>query len=357
MDLIKVSVKSPLILIKKIEVTVMNDITICIDNDPLIKTYSHLADEYSVIRKDHPCLKNWICSQLTQIKYHYDDINGHSIDFFTHHCMDLPLLSSEKIYRHEIKNEEEFNSIVIEHLKLGYCTELYCNEYYIPERRAYQEMYFPHINMVYGYSFENQIYNLIGYGSNGKYDQSTIEKSQLYYAYSTIETDIPVFFLKQNETVSYDIEWWKISYDLNNYINSGQDELSYHKDNYLFGLDVMRKIIEILNQIVNNQYYEDLRIFYLINEHKKVMFMKYNYWTNEGVKFKYSNISELLKQNYNETSICLNLFLKYIITKDQNIIDKIIKKLDLVIRTEEVVFPILLDGINEHKRSLIGLIS
>jgi len=76
---------------------------------------------------------------------------------------------------------------------------------------------------------------------------------------------------------------------------------------------------------------------------------------DNGIAFEYKNIADKLKENTNIAKECLGLLEKYNAQRNSENIDLIQERLRKIICVEDVVIPIIIDGIEEQKRKLMKL--
>lgn len=101
----------------------------------------------------------------------------------------------------------------------------------------------------------------------------------------------------------------------------------------VYGFDVYERLLEYTTSL-SDQSYVDSRSYYAIYKHKELMKMRIEYLLENN----YIRISCLYDECLlleKEASIILNLVIKYSLTKQQNILPIIIKKLKTMIDLEK----------------------
>jgi hypothetical protein len=98
----------------------------------------------------------------------------------------------------------------------------------------------------------------------------------------------------------------------------------------------------------------DLRFLSVIYEHKLIMEYKFSLLRENGTITQY-NIAEKLKENTVMAKESLDLLARYNLQKNHKDIDLLNEKLEKVICIEDVVIPIIIEAIDEHKKNIIGL--
>lgn len=160
-----------------------------------------------------------------------------------------------------------------------YYPDLCLDEFYVPERKAYNQYSYNHYNLFYGYDDEEENYYLMGYGIQGKpvvskvpYSSITIEniKSEKIIRYKCCHNDVKEF--------SFDINIVKQAiYEFLHSVNSGL------KFSNIIATEDMFFGLSSLEALVNDErgrflLLKDKRIVYSIFEHSKLMLEHIEYF-------------------------------------------------------------------------------
>jgi len=319
-----------------------------IDNEPLIKTYPYYLFIFSVIGKEHPSYDNWVLSEMTLLRYQ----NGFGLDRAEPYK--LKLLDTIEIDDDTINSENLFHNCIIEHLQKGYTAVIELEEFYIPGREAYNDYKRSHNNMIFGYDYEKNIYLMTGY-DDGFVKVIEVSTQNLYKAFTEKTRYVPTYFIKKNLN-HYPIDWWGLSRDLKSYyegINIG--DLYWEPGISDIGINAMEKFILLIEGIKNSGHRIDLKITSTLYEHKLLLLYKYKVLLQNGVTFKQKDIEEKLEENAQDARICFNLLMKYRITAKTSDLCKIQENVRKIIEVEKYIIPILIDGVDKHKRKIINL--
>lgn len=218
------------------------------------------------------------------------------------------------------------------------------DEYYIPNRPAYNKFNFGHDVLLYGYDSQNNIFHIIGYTDSGYYQPSTINCDEFVIAYLNSYGNKSIELV---ETVSYyhhRIEKDLIIASLEDYINSGNKSRLFDKSKWLedgetYGIETIDKVKTYLNDVANSQINSDKRILYTLMEHKKIMLDRYKHLHDYKIIYEDKEVEKMLCEIYNKSRISFNLFLKYLISEDISILSRIEKILDCIKSIEIKVIP------------------
>lgn len=230
------------------------------------------------------------------------------------------------------------------------------DEYYIPNRLAYNKFNFGHDVLLYGYDSQNNIFHIIGYTDSGYYQPSIINCDEFIIAYLNSYGNKSIELV---ETVSYyhhRIEIELIIASLEDYITSGNksrlfDKSKWLDDNETYGINTIEKIKNYLDAVADNRINIDRRIMYTLMEHKKIMLERYKHLIKNHFIVENKEIEDELIKIYKQSQVSLNLFLKYIISYDVSLLSKIQNILDDIKNKELITIP---DFISHIKQGVIN---
>jgi len=330
-----------------------------IDKEPFAKTYNYIGFTFGIIGRDHPSFDSWLLSEVFSVqgKYKKGDRFGKVIHCRMSEYKDTPLLDTVELPNILLDCESVFHKYILEALHDGYSAVIWSNQFYLPHRTSYQKEHYTHDNLVYGYNYENNSYLFMGYDERRRFAGYEVTASELYQSFATRAYDVPIYLIKRN-SANVPVDWWKVACDFRNYCERKRvPELHSYEMSY--GIDTLRTMISMLGEVKGNEGVIDFRLLSSIYEHKKILEYKFKLLVENGVEFGYANVGDKLKENMAEAQKCLNLSLQYNMDRNVDrkakIVDCIQDKLRGIICSEEAVFPVLLDGVEGHKRKVIGL--
>ena len=228
----------------------------------------------------------------------------------------------------------------------------YYDEYYIPETVSYQYRHFRHTMLIYGYDDESQLFYAMGYTSDRKYRSHCL-------TYSEFISSIGVDFDRENESyIKRDIE--RIEFDafrlnpecdftfdlsqvytsLLDYINC-EDSGYRHQRGLKYGFDCEREFVNYIK--AQKGQYLDERYSRFFMELKELMVRRLEYLAGEQVVSQ-GILSEYQKICEQQRTVHL-LFIKYNLTMDERIIDRLADKMNGIIESEKIILPRITDEI------------
>lgn len=223
----------------------------------------------------------------------------------------------------------------------------YLDQFFRHDMRG--EYGFHHPNFIYGYDEKkNKVYMMDNF-ERGKFGKKAIDIDQLDRAYELVSGDIwevsvflyKLFPYKHRFSVEY------IAEQIFDYLEPGKGICYFnrtvcpemiHKDeeyynNIYFGINCYELLRDYLFGIFDesNEYKDkDWRSFSMLCDHKKMMFRRYEYMVKHSYIKKDKQLYCELDNLYDDCTILLNIFLKYVITDNKKYLEKVIKNLERI---------------------------
>lgn len=238
-------------------------------------------------------------------------------------------------YNHSLDmvTKSELVEIFIRMIDLGYYSLFDLDEFFIPNRVAYNKFNFIHECMIYGYCISKKEFNIIGYTDKNIYEKSKLSFNDFAKALYFDSTNW-VNFVKigENYVFGFDIEQTKNHiYD---YLHSKNTYNQYADDFCSFGINA---VIEYANDLIDDYGLFDLRYIRILLEHKICMHLRIKYLYEKGFLS-----SERFYKSYS------NIVQKYQIIFSLSIIATIRPKSDSLLKIREHI----IDSINTEKQIL-----
>lgn len=192
-----------------------------------------------------------------------------------------------------LKYDKEISSYIIEMINKGYYLVIHIDEFYIPDKWAYEEVHFVHSSLIYGYNIEKRILYGIGFDDDMTFRKITFdfdafnlayEEGKNHYMPDAFWCDWSAVQLIKPKTadVSFKFDLNRFTNELNDYINSYHDEYKLYSfefpmDSFKCGMEIYEYFDEKLNDLKDGIYNIDYRAIHLISEHKKGLLERFEY--------------------------------------------------------------------------------
>ena len=282
--------------------------------NPFLREIHNTAFSFSVLEGYEKFSYKWILSNFIGLKY--TDLITYDLPFF----LRWPCFKKKTIFL--LPNNNIIN-LMVNYINKGLYIYTEINEYFIPNRKSFNNCYFTHDILIYGYSNSQKLLFTIAYNEKRKYEKQAISYDDFLKAFNSCKTKYllktMVFSIDNNYNFNC-LQYDKIKNDLKKYI--------YPSKKYL-GINVYKYLENDLIRSHSNKYI-NMRSFRTIKEHKKILFLLSEFFVLPN------EIKELLNELINDSNIIFNLSLKYNITNNEKIINSIILRLKQL-KTKEII--------------------
>lgn len=324
--------------------------------DTPITTYPHTADMASILwndKKIYPWLMNCF------IKLHSWDLEN--MDYEDFWFLDSPIIQCDRINR-KIVRETWGNYLLFlcNMLNEGYYMYFCVNTSAIS---AYGPSNYPHDLMIYGYDSLKQVFYIADFFQGKRYSRSIAKYSEieraldyeedLYKNHWIFHNDFIMIKPNYSEGNSFSIHRVKAS--LIDYIEAEPSKFFYSRlklnspdaiTSYVFGKDCYKILYNHLkySKDTNGGLLEPWRqAFHLMAEHKIVMCERICYMGSQFLNHWDRYYYEFMELSRNQKG-CENLYIKYTITKKNEILEKINERIQKVENTEyDILKDMILD--------------
>ncbi|WP_240419144.1 hypothetical protein [Paenibacillus periandrae] len=231
------------------------------------------------------------------------------------------------------------------------------DQFYIPASSAFNKYHRIHELFIYGFDDEIEEFLISDNFQNGKYTRGKCSFSDLNNSYIDFKkaTDLGqelVYLLSFNSSSIFNQNINVLKELLSDYlysINSSQKNNLLNqplKKEWVYGLRCYDHLISYLNNVKSMGDRLDIRPFYVLKNHKSRMIERLLYLSEIQILkdpdiyvSNYANIEKI-------STIILNLSLKYSITKDKNILNRIAEHLEQLSGKEADILPRLIRSIS-----------
>lgn len=230
----------------------------------------------------------------------------------------------------------------------GYYIFAETNEKYIPDTRSWHTGEdFTHTQLVYGYSDVDRVLYCAYYNKLRQYVSRPVKYEDMIQAIETSAPWQPYKFYRYRD-VEYPLFWKQIVYDFLSYFDNHDIELLEIPGVIRSpGESGVKRLQECLRNSCENQWF-DARAIGTYRENKQVILDKLGYLQLQGLRWpdgvveRYANVSD-------RAGIVLSLYLKYEITRNVGLIDRMISHMDWILEEERVLYPLIGNCIEEFR--------
>lgn len=289
---------------------------------------------------DENAYVNWLYSNFIQLEYGPRILNDKPLDYFmpiekrNNKNYNNPFLKLYELnYNVLFTLKIDFSKLVKTYLSNGIYLDVYINEFYIKNRKAYNSYKYYHSNLIYGFDDDREIFNIMGYDSQGMLIVSELEYKNFKKA---ISEDINKV-MQHSKGIQYYMDYFSDSFDpkllidyLKEYINSENSSykyraLSHFKTEKCFGIS----LYDYYSSEYTDDFIFDYRISYILYEHKLIMVdrLKFLYERNYLTNKEYKELTKVFNVLLEKSEMIKNLIIKYKILPNEKTKKSIINNL------------------------------
>lgn len=326
-------------------------------NDPEIKCYNLHANLLSIIG-NNAFYDRWVLNNYTILNFtKHIEKDGLRLDFYPISLWEFcPFINYINLDRNHIKDQWlSVIDFIKFSLKNNYYLWISVDVYYINNYEYFQESHYAHDLFIYGIDEEENVL----YGSdnfrNGIYTRELIIIDEFKTAYEKIETlnlfdflgGIKIACNQSHRTGgfehTYSIEPKLIFESFQAYLQGEIGPIRWDllpnrqwmKNKDFYGVEIYDAIIRILTEEKQYKVNWDVRPYFVLWEHKKILYKKVEYLLTNG----FISLSGVFLEDFKELVEMANyirmLSLKYSLKPNSSLLEKIIIKLK-VLKTEEI---------------------
>lgn len=297
--------------------------------------------------------QKWICNNFIQIRF--DKNAGKPIDYVGLMNRDWKNYSINPLVKfsydkHKMIKQRGLWNYIVDNICNDRFLEIWLDEYFIEGLTAYKKHTFVHESLIFGFDDEVKKVSLISFIEGKPVFIDAVEKAweNAYDNNHTIQT-----FEFSPDGIGYNIEIKHICKQLQDYLvgrNSTEDyKYIAQEDRGIFGHKIYSEILS--NNDNRKIFLNDLRIAFLMKEHKECMLFRMEFLYEYGVfdEKEYPYLLELMKCIVNYANIIMNLVIKNKLLNTDKIQERIWKYMSKLCVLEENCYQAL---INELKKYL-----
>ena len=309
-------------------------------NIPITTVYPVDANATMIVSNNEEYLP-WLFNSFIQLT---SRCSYSPITYFDFHYRSIPTLYVQKVNKDMMNtsNKASLFSLLRDALNNKYYPYLMINKKYIPAYKTNFDI--AHDMLIYGYSEEEGLFYIADAFVNGKYSFSTCTYEELFKAvnnlsekdnnYMGFKNSIEFLRLHEDETAKLNLT--RITTSLKDYLECTPStywytqQFNFHNpmSNHLFGLDTYKLIYKRLEMGLAEKEirHESLLSLCVVREHKSIMKKRLEYLKEHKMIDNPDEFIEAYKNIEHKASVCLNLVLKYKISKCNRSIERAFEK-------------------------------
>ena len=291
--------------------------------DVEMKAYQNKAFPLGIFKATMPDYDVWLCNKLIiPICYPWNFFDTLSEDLWSVNDG----LSNCQFIELEPKT---FNSKAFDILRLNkemlqsglYITGTY-NEFFIKGKRVYMKRDFPHDYIIFGYDDEKNAFLSAGYLADGSYSIFDIDY-EAYYT-SIVENNTAtrscLYYHQINKDYIPSIDIRTIKTRLGDYLHSQYSNPQANPE-YFYGLSAWDKFVEYTGSIGEKNL--DYRYSRIYMEHRAIMVKRMHKLYELDFLSDGDIVEEYYQNVYRPAQATHNLFMKYNLTRNANVLSRI----------------------------------
>jgi hypothetical protein len=337
---------------------------------PIITSYPEIANLFAVIENNDEAY-SWIYNNYVNI-WAYKDFIWKPF-FYKYFSYDVcPFIDYQKISKDIVLRKwSSFDSFIREMVDSGYYITLYLDQFHITYSSIYQQEHDVHPTLIYGYNTPEGTIKIADFYNGEKY--SFLEETVLninnaftspcsdtfhlpisnFYRKQYLWTDSVIIFRLRND-VNYSFNKNLLINLLKEYV---EPENMFQKMNvvdsnyfidecFVWDINTYKYVISYLNKLLKIPENIPPQLLYIHLDHKKLMIdrLKYlintNQISNSSIQKNYTYVAETLQ-------ICINLIVKYNVSKDKAIIQKLIDHVQEIIDIDRTATYLLISELEK----------
>lgn len=303
----------------------------------------------------------WICNNFIQIRYRKGDIdkigypglmNRDWKNYAIHPIVRFGYEKREIILKYGlwdyIRNSIDSNRYL----------EVWLNEFYIEGLMAYEKESYFHESLIYGYNGEKKSVRMLSI-YKGKIKALEVSIDNIEHAWSEpvglCTSIISLEYLPDEK--GYELDVVHICKELQNYLygkNSTEDYMYIaQKEEGTFGIKIYDDILE--TDIGQREFLSDVRISYMIKEHKECMKLRIDYLYEKEIlgMSEYLKIDSIMQNILKMSAIVLNLVMKNKMSKKKQLQNRIWNYLKKLKEQEQECYTDFLIALKKYQETIV----
>lgn len=328
---------------------------------PIATSYMGLAPMLSIL-SSYKEPESWVYNHFVNLwRENLDCDYKHPLTFFSSNtifcCPFLNNISLSSDIVHE--NYNGIVDLIMSSISLGYYVFFTYNQFYIPHCLHYQKLNNKHMLFVFGFNKLDKTFHVADFFYKNKYSFEKVSFEDLEKSVEgIIDNKWAVVRICKYVDYKYTFDVKLLKKSINDYLNSTHTVLNYETNilseierknmctgKMVFGLNNYELIIEYLSQLKkDDNITKDIRTFHALLDHKVMMLSRLTYLKENNLIENFDTLYNKFKKIKNYCKINRDLFIKYLLTSNNNILDRILDNIKIIVSEEKEAMLLLLNA-------------
>ncbi|MCG8499564.1 MAG: hypothetical protein MJB12_04030 [Firmicutes bacterium] len=339
--------------------------------DHILRTWPGINFLFSIIQNKENAY-DWIMNSYVQI---YGVLNDNidrvgRIDYYPYCMHNFPFSIYDLcpfIVKYALPTDiiidqyHTFTNFLMDALDKGLYVSSLLDQFFRPEREGEQGVF--HASYIYGYDMEKQLIYAADHFYHQKYSFMKIDFDKMNEAYRLLDNPPR---LNGFRTYLYALKDAAFKFDLKLLVDLFKDylhaknpfgsfnrftKITKNQLNEYYGLNCYDMLQTYLHRIIDIYHGKgkDCRFFVSLVDHKTLMKLRIDYLIRKGYLSNAASLVNEIKALEVGCKITLSLFLKYMITDDISLVDKISKKLENFKSRDQRMTEVLIEKLEQGK--------
>ena len=320
----------------------MKEVQLPIQKNPAIQSEGLLAYCIALLY-NHPYFEQWYYSHHITVQFVSPDKKESEavpyLRFFSLHSKLCDLLDYEDVQPAACSADVQSRlKWFKEKMAAGYYVFLQVNEKYVPNTKAEKDdRDYLHGQLLYGYSETKQEFYMLTYDIHSKVLANSITYFNMEKAIQTASPTLPYTFYKYKST-TYEYDYFRILSSFLCYSGCYEQLVDESSGTTVStGSQAVERLTELLISSKSNTYY-DIRPVAGFREHKQVILDSLYHLKKLGFRVPDETIQEY-RPVVQKALLVEMLYMKYNITRNATIIDKMVALIKETLEVEKRIFP------------------
>lgn len=256
-----------------------------------------------------------------------------------------------------LSNIRDIHHFITDSIYSGHYIHTEMDEFYMPNKKAYQNYHFLHGNLIFGYDLDNKIYHTLGFNKYGLFQKEIISFNDLLSAIEVEETlhkrATNVSLLKKKENRSFDFDMELVFQMTYHYLYSKNSSEIFRlqgnpTESMLYGMDIYKRYETFLSLLRNGDTSYDVRHAHILWEHKKCMLLRLRYMEEKKYIHDVNSLIDAYTYLEHQGLVIRNMMIKFDKIKDLAVLDNISEKIKKMHDMERDILPVFLDKMDEE---------